>query len=34
MAFCDGHATSFRPGPDASGDTVVGQNKYFIGTAP
>lgn len=34
MAYCDGHAGSFRPGPASAGDTVIGQNKYSIGTAP
>jgi prepilin-type processing-associated H-X9-DG protein len=34
IVFCDGHASSLRPGPDEYGDTTAGRNKYFTGNAP
>jgi len=34
MAYCDGHAGSFRPAPDTAGDNTAGISKYFTGTAP
>ena len=34
MAYCDGHAASFRVTPDSAGETVAGRDKFFNGTAP
>jgi len=33
MTYCDGHAEAFRPGPESSGETVAGRNRYYIAAA-